>query len=219
MKKKRYIIILIIALCFEGCSSSVANNTNHSQSKKSNISNQEIKPTQLPSPTISPFKSTSSSNETQHPDMRIGSTYLPLLNFILGAKYTSTGMWDDGRNYKEQSVKLSAKEYKCGIGCCMISNFTNEHISYNIGSSYKKLTGYFGISDETDTTNKEKVQLKILGDGNELYTSPKIKLGDKPLKVEVDLKGVQLLKIEFIRQADKNAVFPVIPVLAEPKLE
>jgi hypothetical protein len=69
-------------------------------------------------------------------------------------------------------------------------------IDYNIKGNYKRIMGTIGIDDYYRNSNAEGI-VHIYGDGKEIYTSPNLKGGDVPLRIDVNTAGVLKLRIKF----------------------
>ncbi|UQZ34585.1 hypothetical protein C2I18_14275 [Paenibacillus sp. PK3_47] len=95
--------------------------------------------------------------------------------------------------------KIADNEYLHGIGIENLfyaSNNGKGSIEYNINGKYKKLTGFIGVDDHSkDSANAG--QIKIIADGQEIYSSPEMLGGDLPREVKLDISGALKIRIEF----------------------
>jgi len=68
------------------------------------------------------------------------------------------------------------------------------YTDYMINKKYSKINGKFALSfDSKDTTYK--ANLKLYGDGKLLYTSPELTGGVLPIDFDVDISGVEVLRL------------------------
>lgn len=167
----------------------------------------------------------------------IGSRSLTSLRYVEDDEFIKTGMWDSMYNNDGEDVrnvcKLSGKEYNQSIVYHLYSHLTEGHLIYNLNSQYKKLSGIFGIDDDSaarikrgsteDDTNKyytkDYIQLKVTGDGKVIYLSPEIKADDKPVEVSADLTDVKQIRIDYVYSATESDAIDLDLVLADPKIE
>lgn len=112
----------------------------------------------------------------------------------------------EGSGTTTGSFTLAGKKYKKGIGFDYYC--TEPYIAYNLNKSYTRLTGYFGADDSAKSWQK----MTIYGDGRIIFESSKIETGGVPDYLDVDVTGVNQLKIQFSSGFLSNTVF------ADPKL-
>ncbi|OKP91512.1 hypothetical protein A3842_02905 [Paenibacillus sp. P3E] len=99
---------------------------------------------------------------------------------------------------------IADNKYLHGIGLenlFYMSNNGTGSIEYNLNGKYKKLTGFIGIDDYSkDSANTG--QIKIIADGQEIYSSPEMLGGDLPREIKLDISGVLKLRIEFSTEGE-----------------
>lgn len=100
-------------------------------------------------------------------------------------KDTSVGesQANDGR-----TITLKGVTYKKGLG----TNSPSE-IDYNIGGNFAAFTSVVGVDDEEGT--KGSVTFEVWGDGQRLWSSGLLKGGSNPETANVDISGVNILKL------------------------
>lgn len=153
-------------------------------------------------------------------DIYVGSRDLTSLSFTGkdGETHIPTGLWDMLRVYDNENTnetfKMLDKTYNTGIAARLYYQEPDAQLVFDLNSSYKNLIGTFGIPDDQDKENLKAdkrnqdiyVQLKITGDGKQLYLSPKIGINDKPAEVSVDVYGVKQMKIDYIYSEKNDAL-------------
>lgn len=124
--------------------------------------------------------------------------------------YSSQGFYRvDG--WMGSSFRIAGKEYKKGIGFNLDGKGIDGYVVYKTNAYFRTLTGYFG-SDDIENRAGHWNQLIIYGDEKKIYESPKISSGDDPILVDVDITGMNQIKIYF------NSPNGQYPVFANPKL-
>ncbi|TCM89134.1 copper amine oxidase-like protein [Paenibacillus sp. BK033] len=106
--------------------------------------------------------------------------------------------WNDTWNNKKGPLKIAGKEYLHGFAADLGRVYSEETaiLYYNLDGKYSKLTGFAGI-DDVSKNSASTGYLTIYGDDTELYKSKGLIGGDYAEPVDIDLKGVAKLKIEF----------------------
>lgn len=98
------------------------------------------------------------------------------------------------------TFNISEVEYHHGIGIELDSTWRTDDskgsIDYNLNDQYKRLTGFIGIDKATRNSDNIGTVI-ILGDGKEIYRATNLKGGDKPISLDINLKGVLKLQIKF----------------------
>lgn len=112
----------------------------------------------------------------------------------------------------EPGFNIAGLKYNKGL--TFGTDCINPYIAYNLGSSYNRLTGYFGTRDDGYGSNK----IIIYGDNRQLYESSMIAKGEVPVFIDVDITGVNLLKIQFFNSNESDYFMGRNPVLGNPKL-
>lgn len=97
-------------------------------------------------------------------------------------------------------ISIGGNKYEHGIGyelsTCCGKGASKGSIDYNLNGKYSKLTGFIGIDDATKNSTSIG-NIIIIGDGEEIFTSPDLKGGDLPKEMNVDISGVLKLQIVF----------------------
>jgi hypothetical protein len=104
---------------------------------------------------------------------------------------------------------IAGSSYSHGLGI-YLGEFSDGwgSVDYNLKTNYSQIYGYLGVDDFYRNSDAEGI-IRIYGDGKEIYTSPTLKGGDEPLRVDVNLVGVLKLRIKFEsnKKADLDLVF------------
>ncbi|MBQ6562318.1 MAG: NPCBM/NEW2 domain-containing protein [Clostridia bacterium] len=92
--------------------------------------------------------------------------------------------------------------------------FGDNVVEYLLSKEYKELHGVFYIPKKLSSFVEEKdllmVKVKIYGDDRLLYTMPGMRMKDEPLSFNVNVSGVQFLKIEFEHAVDISGPYVVM---------
>jgi hypothetical protein len=129
--------------------------------------------------------------------------------------------WKSGGHHTaaEAAFTINGKAYSNGIGLYLHDSpyppyiRTGGNASYDLSGKYTRLTGLIGAGNSTLSDTAEGT-LTIIGDGKELLSITGILANHNPKKVDVDVTGVQELRINFI--SDRNGLINMI--FADPKL-
>jgi len=68
-------------------------------------------------------------------------------------------------------------------------------LTYDLKGESHRLSGLIGVDDSVDKTFTDSVELQVYGDNKRLWGSGLLKSGDKPVALDVDLKGVKRLEL------------------------
>jgi len=79
------------------------------------------------------------------------------------------------------------------------------YADYLVNKNYSRISGKFALSFESRST-KHKANLKFYGDNKLLYTSPEMTGGVLPIDFDVDISGVEKLRIEITTDAEISFV-------------
>jgi hypothetical protein len=121
-----------------------------------------------------------------------------------GAEGTFINMGRD-LNWRGMPITLAGKTYRNGIAV----NVSHETCGadYNLaGGGWKRLRGTIGIEirDPAKLEPKEKENTRVVfivkGDGKELYRSEPMRWDSAPRGLDVDVKGVQVLRLEVANE-------------------
>lgn len=91
-------------------------------------------------------------------------------------------------------ITLNGKVYQ-GVG-----THADSKMIVSLGGKGKRFTALAGLDDES--SEKGSVVFRIEADGKEVYKSPLMKKGKKPVKIDVNLKGVDRLVLEVLSGGD-----------------
>lgn len=114
--------------------------------------------------------------------------------------YLTFDKWNakDNNNHTYGSeLVIAGASYSHGLGIYLGKQSQGwGSVDYNLKGNYKQIYGYLGVDDfYKNSLSVGKVH--IYGDGKEIYTSPDLKGGDEPLRIDVNLAGVLKLRIKF----------------------
>ncbi|MWC29163.1 lamin tail domain-containing protein [Paenibacillus sp. MMS18-CY102] len=157
----------------------------------------------------------------QKPPQAVKLTALPAIGQDEAAGALAINNWSTGghNTAAEKIFTINGKTYSDGIGLYLHDLpyppyiRTGGNAVYNLSGKYTRLTGLIGAG-KSSVSGAAEGTLTIIGDGKELLSITGISASVSPKKVDVDLTGVQELKINFI--SDREGVINMI--LADPKL-
>ena len=92
----------------------------------------------------------------------------------------------------DASMKIANKVYEKGIQlyeCNFIPSNSNHIAYFNLDSKYSRLTGFIGLDDKSQNGAKTKVYFGK--ENNELIETFNLTAGDLPIKVDLDVSGIQ----------------------------
>ncbi|MBO9571327.1 MAG: NPCBM/NEW2 domain-containing protein [Chitinophagaceae bacterium] len=87
---------------------------------------------------------------------------------------------------QENPLKLAGKPFKNGL-----ASGTEAHLRFDLNRKAQRLYALFGLDDSSDKTSS--VFISALADNKEIFRSPVMKRGAKPVEINLDLKGVKQL--------------------------
>jgi hypothetical protein len=103
------------------------------------------------------------------------------------------------RDADGSAITLGGKRYAKGLGVAV-----NSEVVYNLDGKYGKFFSTIGIDDEVAT--KGSMSFEVWADGKKVYTSGVMRGEDAAKSVEVDLTGVQELRLVTTNAGDgKNS--------------
>jgi hypothetical protein len=115
-------------------------------------------------------------------------------------EYLTFDKWnakDDHKHTYGSELKIAGNVYSHGMGIYLGAHSMGwGSVDYNLKGNYKQIYGYLGIDDYYKNSNAQGI-VHIYGDGKELYTSPSLRGGDEPLRIDVDISNVLKLRIKF----------------------
>lgn len=105
---------------------------------------------------------------------------------------------------KDSSISLRNNSFKDADGNQYEKGITlysygqgSYNCTYNLNGNYKKLKAKYGVC-AANSSNDVSAYIKIYGDDKLLYTSNAIRWDSLPQELDVNISGVQMLKIEFV---------------------
>jgi len=107
----------------------------------------------------------------------------------------------------QASLIMGGKPYSKGIRFKQFYNGAKS-VYFNLNGKYSRLKGHIGMNDGSDIWRSGKISVLIQGDGNDLNKLD-LKPGDLPASVNIDVKGVHQIKIEFSKDVGNGQNRPV----------
>lgn len=99
--------------------------------------------------------------------------------------------WKRDRSAAGEPMRIGGVAYDRGVGVHSPSSLV-----YNLGGEYTRFTSYVGIDDSVGNSSIDgSAEFQVWGDGVLLYTSPRLTGADAPHLVDVDITGVQQLRL------------------------
>ena len=90
------------------------------------------------------------------------------------------------QNYAHNAMQVKGKKYERGVGVQTISI-----LSFLLDGHATRFSALVGMDD---SGNKEvPVNFYVIGDRKILFESGEMRIGDEPIKIEVDLRGIKRL--------------------------
>jgi alpha-galactosidase len=68
-------------------------------------------------------------------------------------------------------------------------------LNYDLKGKAERLSGVIGVDDSVDKAITESIEVQVYGDNKRLWSSGPMKAGDKPIPLDVDVKGVKRLEL------------------------
>lgn len=93
-------------------------------------------------------------------------------------------------NFKDSMENSYARVIDCNI------NYNWLYTDYLLSKKYSRISGKFALSYYSNSTDY-KATLNLYGDNKLLYTSPELTKGILPIDFDVNISGVEKLKIEI----------------------
>ena len=97
------------------------------------------------------------------------------------------------RTFTGKSLSIGGRHYEKGIGMP-----TNSEIEFELHGIYDTFSAFAGLDDEFNSADGS-VEFIVEGDGKELWHSKALKRADGAVAVNVDIKGIQKLKLRVLR--------------------
>ncbi len=86
-------------------------------------------------------------------------------------------------------MRIAGRHYSRGVGVHATTS-----LRYRLDGKYERFCAEAGIDDEAAPYGS--VVFRVRGDDRELIQTPKLKGGDKPVTISVDVSGVNVLILE-----------------------
>lgn len=124
----------------------------------------------------------------------------------IGEKNEAKYIWDVLESFdsagsfilgSDTSSKILGKRYSATLSFGTSSS--EQFLKYNLDSSYNKINGMIGVSDNCKETGE--FEIEFIGDGNTIKTI-KAKKGDAPKKFSVNVEGIKILTIKSKENQD-----------------
>jgi len=110
----------------------------------------------------------------------------------LRARFATQGWGRLGidRSVQDQPLRIGERSFEHGLG-----SHANGELVYLLGGGYSRLRAWVGVDAEVTQYPEASVTFRVLGDGKELFSSDVMR-GDTPAaRVDVDVRGVQVLRL------------------------
>ncbi|MCX8074889.1 MAG: NPCBM/NEW2 domain-containing protein [Clostridia bacterium] len=139
--------------------------------------------------------------DTKANTVTIGDTGVKYLDQMAYLSFESTG----ATNYFEpfKNIEYDKVNYTRGLRYKLFFNNKDEKTGavgitteYLLNKQYSKFLGTLIVESEKWADIMQPTIIKFYGDDNLIYTTPQIAGGMTPLDINIDLKGVNILKIE-----------------------
>lgn len=95
------------------------------------------------------------------------------------------------------------------------SDYRDSYYIWMVNGEYEKMTGTALVNADNETSNDEqRATIRIYGDDMLLYQRAGMDRRSKPEKFEIDLKGIQEIRVELYEESDGMFGLHLSPVLA-----
>jgi hypothetical protein len=109
---------------------------------------------------------------------------------------------EPNRTFSGKGLSVGGQRYENGIGMP-----TNSKIEFAISGVYSNFSALVGVDDELNSADGS-VEFAIQGDGREVWRSMTLKKADGAVPVNVNIKGVQKLKLIVKRSEGQSGRAP-----------
>jgi chitodextrinase len=103
----------------------------------------------------------------------------------------------EGGNNDGNTITLNGITYTKGLGV-----HANSTIIYNLNGQYNRFRTDIGLDDEVDFQNQGSVVFKVYTDNNLVYTSPTMTKNSITISLNIDVSGINQLKLEVTDSGD-----------------
>jgi uncharacterized repeat protein (TIGR03806 family) len=93
-------------------------------------------------------------------------------------------------NLKGGTMRINNKTYTSGIAC-----HAQSEIVYDLNGAYTLFRSDIGVDETGTATSAASVRFEVQGDGRQLYSGPVMRATDDAISIEVNISGVQQLKL------------------------
>ncbi len=100
------------------------------------------------------------------------------------------GTLQKDKSIKPPKITIAGKTFDKGLG-----THAPAEAVYRICGNYTRFTAYVGVDDYTKPYNTASVQFEVWGDGILIYQSKIMRAEDAAEKVDIDIKGINELKL------------------------
>jgi len=92
------------------------------------------------------------------------------------------------KSIENKPLTMAGKIYDTGIGTHATS------VMYiDLKGQAQRFTAIVGLDNEINNAPQASIFFQIIGDGKEIFKTPIIKAGSKPIEIDIDLKGIKTL--------------------------
>jgi len=102
------------------------------------------------------------------------------------------------RNQRNDTLRIAGKAYDYGIGFA-----STAVMPLQVSGNGYRLEALAGIDDASDTSCR--CRFLLLGDRKTLYQTPELRQGDPPVRIDVDIKGIQRLGLLVLPSSDASS--------------
>lgn len=113
-----------------------------------------------------------------------------------------TSGWDKpvaNKSIENNPLTLAGKIYDSGVG-----THATSVMFIDLKGSAQRFQAIVGLDDEVKNSSKASIIFQIIGDDKELFKSPLIKAGDKPIKIDISIKNIKTLIL--VVRPDKDGI-------------
>lgn len=98
------------------------------------------------------------------------------------------------KNYKGKKLKINGKTYKKGLGVK-----SNSQLMYKLNGKSKRFQAVIALDKASPkgATGQFKVLVEERFGGRVIFESDKIKKGDKGIKIDIDVTGLDFILLDF----------------------
>jgi len=111
----------------------------------------------------------------------------------------NSGELKTNKSFGGNQLNINGTDYSNGLGVQ-----ANSEISYELDQNFQKFTATIGLDDEIKIYNeKTGLSFQVFGDGKELFDSGKITNGSQVVNIDLNIQGVDILKLVVQHSGDK----------------